>query len=299
MSVAALALCVLLWLPTQGPYERAVRAFQQGHFEEVLSLLDSLPEQEAHRPAASNLRAVALMKLRRFDEALAAGQEATRLDPGNPNYIYNVGLIYLAKNDFQGAQDVFRLAIQRFPQSSRLYEGWGETLFSMNRFKEAEAKLRKAVELDPASADAEVGLAKLFYALGEHQQFGAAASKAIQLNPQNPRACYYYGKHLIEDQRQFAEGAEYIRKSVTLSPDFVQGLIEWGEILSRAKRWDEAADTYERALGIEPTNIQICYLLYTACRNSGRVEKAEWALKKYQTLAKEQAPRSSGDRQLR
>jgi tetratricopeptide (TPR) repeat protein len=287
MSAAVIALILLSLSSGQGSYELALKAFEQAQFEKVLSVLDNLPEAEAHRPAAFNLRAVALMKLHRFDEALAASQQAARLDPGNPNYAYNVGLMHLAKGDLPGAEDNFRQALQRFPQSSLLYEGWGETLFSMKRFKEAEAELHKAVELDPASADAEVGLAKLFYALGDHEQFGAAATKAFQLNPQKSLVCYYYGKHLIEDQKQFAQGAEYIRKSVMLAPEFVQGLIEWGEILSHSGHWDEAAETYERALGFEPDNVQVCYLLYRACRKSGKAEKAERALQKYQALSKD------------
>jgi protein O-GlcNAc transferase len=286
MTLAAFALS-LLFLSGQASYELALKAFQQAQFESVLSVLNNLPEAEAHRPAAFNLRAVALMKLHRLNEAIAASREAARLDPDNPNYAYNVGLMYLAKGDLPGAEDNFRQALQRFPQSSLLYEGWGETLFAMKRFMEAEAKLHKAVELDPASADAEVGLAKLFYALGDHEQFGAAATRAIQLNPQKSLACYYYGKHLIEDQKQFAQGAEYIRKSIMLAPEFVQGLIEWGEILSRSGHWDEAAETYERALGFEPDNAQVCYLLYRACRKSGKAEKAERALQKYQALPKD------------
>ena len=286
MSAAAFTIS-LLFLSGQASYELALKAFQEAQFEKVLSVLDNLPEAEAHRPAAFNLRAVALMKLHRFDEAIAASREAARLHPGNPNYAYNVGLMYLAKGDLRAAEDNYRQALQRFPRSSVLYEGWGETLFAMKRFKEAEAELQKAVELDPASADAEVGLAKLFYALGDHEQFGVAATKAIQLNPQKSLACYYYGKHLIEDRKQSAQGAEYIRKSIMLAPDFVQGLIEWGEILSRSGRWDEAAETYEKASGFEPDNAQVCYLLYRACRKSGKAEKAERALQKYQALSKD------------
>jgi tetratricopeptide (TPR) repeat protein len=285
MSLAVLAVSLVLSSPGQGSYDLALEAFQQAQFAKVLSVLDSLPETEARRPAVFNLRAVALMKLHRFDEAIAASQEATRLDPGNPNYAYNVGLMYRAKGDLQETEKYFRESLQRFPQSSLLHEGWGETLLAMKRFKEAEAVLREATELDPASADAAVGLAKLFYALGDHAQFGAAATTAIRLNPRKSLACYYYGKHLIEDQKQLEQGAEYIEKSILLAPDFVQGLIEWGELLSHSGRWDEAADTYEKALGFEPGNVQACYLLYRACRKSGRAARARWAFQKYQALS--------------
>src|SRR5438445_1988731 len=102
MRVPGFALS-LLFLSGQASYELALKAFHEAQFEKVLSVLDNLPEAEAHRPAAFNLRAVALMKLHHLNEAIAASREAARLDPGNPNYAYNVGLMYLAKDDFRGA----------------------------------------------------------------------------------------------------------------------------------------------------------------------------------------------------
>jgi tetratricopeptide (TPR) repeat protein len=286
MNVVMVVLSLLGWLTIESPYGQAVAAFQRGQYQEVLALLDRLPGRAAPRPAVLNLRAVTLAELHRFDEALAASQEATRLEPGNPNYISNIGLIYLAQNNSREAEKIFRAAIGRFPQSSRLYEGWGESLLAMNHFEDSEAALQKAVDLDPASADAQVGLAKLLYAIGKEEQFGAAASKAIQLNPQSPAACYYYGKYLIEDQQHFAQGAEYVRRSITLSPNFVEGLVEWGVVLSHERRWDEAADAYEKALANEPNNLRVCYLLYRACLKSGRARRAAWALQKYRMLSK-------------
>ena len=52
-------------------------------------MLDKLPSAEAHRPAAFNLRALAMAELSRYDEALAAVGRAPELDPANPNYAYN------------------------------------------------------------------------------------------------------------------------------------------------------------------------------------------------------------------
>src|SRR5438105_9969517 len=133
-------------------YQTALTAFRQGRFEEALSVLAALPKPEADRPAAQNLRGLALMELHRYEEALAANELARKLDPQNPNYSYNAGLIWLAKGDSGSAEQFFVQAIGLFPQSSRLQEGLGETLFRVNRLKEAEQALRRAVELDASSA---------------------------------------------------------------------------------------------------------------------------------------------------
>ena len=270
-----------LALPGEDAYQRAVAAFQQGHFEEVLSLLATLPLEEAERPAAYNLKAVALMELRRYDEALLASKRAQRLDSDNVNYIYNAGIIYLAKRDFPGAENTFRLGIERFPQSSRLYEGWGEALFAVRRFQEAAVKFQKAAELDPNSASAYVALAKLFSTLGDADRSGAAALRAIQLAPESHLACYYYGKYLLESKGQPSAGRDYILKSITLSPHFVEGLIMWGAILSGEGRWEEAVKAYDQALASDPADSRVYYRLFTTYRKLGRLDKSEWALEQY------------------
>jgi tetratricopeptide (TPR) repeat protein len=59
-------------------------------------------------------------------------------------------LIYIAKTDFRGAEKLFRDAIGRTPNSSKLYEGLGESLFSLYEFPEAEKSFSKALEIDPS-----------------------------------------------------------------------------------------------------------------------------------------------------
>ncbi|HEY3132754.1 MAG TPA: tetratricopeptide repeat protein [Acidobacteriota bacterium] len=286
MRSSLLVLSLLSSALIQDAYQRATVAFQRGYFIEVLSLLAELPEQEADRPAPHNLRALALAELGRYGEALAANKRARELDPSNINYVYNRGLILIAKEDFQQAERVFRDAIDRFPQSSRLYQGLGETLYRLTRFKEAESWLREAVQADPTNGPAHIALARLFYALGDREDYGSAASKAIQLDPENYLACYYYGLWLLEVQGKFSEGSNYIGKSIELYPRFVDGLKAWGGVLSRQGRWDEAARTYEKAVALDLRNAQLYYLLAIAYHKLGEQGKAERAVEEYRRLAK-------------
>lgn len=286
MSNSLLVLSLLSSALLQDTYQRAAVAFQRGYFEEVLAILAQLPEQEADRSAPNNLRALALAEIGRYSEALAANKRARELDPSNINYVYNSGLILISKEDFQEAERVFRDAIERFPQSSRLYQGLGETLYKLARFKEAEHWLRRAVETDPVNIHAHIALARLFYALGDREGFGAAASKAVRLDPENYLACYYYGLWLTETQRNLTESSKYISKSIELHPRFVDGLKAWGGILSREGRWDEAARTYERAVAVDLRDAQLYYVLAIAYQKIGEHGKAERALEEFRRFAK-------------
>jgi tetratricopeptide (TPR) repeat protein len=276
---------LLVTLPAFASYEQAVTAFQSGRFAEVLALISSLPSDEVQRPAAQNLRSLALMNMERYDEALAANQAARKLDPGNVNYIYNAGLIRLTQGDLPAAESVFREAIRELPQSSRLYEGLGETLFRMSRYQDAEPVFRRAVQLDASNSGAQVALAKLLYAVGDRANFEAAVLKALRMSPDNYLACYYYGKYL-EQKGQIEEAGRYYEKSCLLAPGFFDGLIAWGEILSRQERFQEAAAAYERARASRPADAQVYYLLSLVWRKLGDAERAQRALDEFRIHTK-------------
>lgn len=276
---------ILLFAQASGNgYQQAVTLFQAGRVEEALRTLEQLPEAESRRAATQNLRSLALMKLQRFDLALAANAAARRLDPENPNYLYNTGLIYLASGNLGRAENLFREGAAQFPGSVRILEGWAETLQRAGNLKEAEGALRKAVAVDQKSAGPQAALAKLYYSLGDRKQFAVAAQQAIALDSKNYLACFLYGKYLLEDAGREAEGRDWIARSIQLYPAFDDGLIEWAAILSREKRWQEAAQVYEQAAKANPARAQTYYLMHVAYRKCGKPEQAEAALRRYQSL---------------
>jgi len=275
---------VASWSVGSDLYSQAVQAFQRGHFSEVLDLLSRLPTVEAERVASQNLTALALCELRRYDEALVVGRRVCQADPSNPNYVYNLGLIYIAKKDFVEAEKLFRDALVRSPNSSKLNEGLGESLFHLYDLPEARKCFRRALEIEPLNVSAQVALARLFYKTGDKEQFDLAVSRAIQLDPKNYQACYYYGLLLTEYRGDKVSAAKYFEKSIQLYPGFSEALLALGKILAAQEHWDQACDLYERALMTDSQNPQLYFLASTAYRKLGKKDKAEWALKQFQAL---------------
>ncbi len=274
-------------LAAQDYYQRAVEAFREARAEEAIALLGKLPADEANRPAPHNLKAVALARLGRYEEAMAANRRAQQLDPGNAHYAYNGGLILLNKKDFSQAEQAFRRAIDRFPQVAVLQQGLGETLIKLERYQDAEQTLRDAVRIEPGSGPAHAVLAELFYLLGDGENLGATAKKAVDLAPDHYLGHYYYGKWLLEYEDRLSEGAVHLDKSVRLNPRFVDGWRDWGQLLARQGEWAEAAQAYERAVAIDTHGGRLFYLLSVAYRRLGQDRKADDALARYRKLSEE------------
>ena len=285
--VLSFIVSLLVWSSESDLYQQAVQAFQRGRFDEVVDLLSRLPTAELDRPASQNLKALALCELHRFDEALAASVRAVEADPSNLNYIYNLGLIYIAKKDFRGAEKLFRDSLSRIPTSSKLYEGLGQSLFTLYEFPEAEKAFRKALEIEPSNASAHVALAKLYYATGNKEKFASAASRALELGRDNYQACYYYGLWLSEYAGDQLSAAKYFQKSVELYPGFAGALSALGKILTAQREWARAVELYERAFRVDPQNRQLYFQASAAYRKLGQIEKAEWAMKRFKALEAE------------
>jgi tetratricopeptide (TPR) repeat protein len=265
-------------------YTQAAAAFQSGHYQQALSLLDSYEAPTDQRAAKENLRSLALMELHRYDAALAASEAARGLDRDNVNYICNAGIIYLAKQDFHSAEKLFNDAIRDFPKASRLYEGLGEALFAVRRFSEAQTQFLKAVELDPQSPSAQLALAKLYFTIADHDKLEGTARKAVELAPDSFLACYFYGRHLIEDRGDRVAGRTYLQRTVTLAPTFTDGLLFWAKLLVEEQNWTEAIETYQKAIASDASDPRPYYGLFLMYRKQGNRQKVEWALQKFREL---------------
>jgi TolB-like protein/DNA-binding winged helix-turn-helix (wHTH) protein/Tfp pilus assembly protein PilF len=114
------------------------------------------------------------------------------------------------------------------------------------------AALNKALTLDPASAEAHTALAgaKLYFeydwAAAEHEY-----RHAIELNPNYVVAHQWYAQLLGAEGRTEEELA-HAKAALALDPLSVATINIWGQHLYRARRFDEAAATLNRVIGLEP-----------------------------------------------
>lgn len=267
----------------QAPYDLALRWFKQGEYDKVVLLLEANTGQ--HQDAAAfNLLSLAYLELKRYDQALAANAQAVKLMPDNPNYLYNTGLILLAKGDSKGAEETLRKGLSCFPSSARLHEGLGEVFYRRDAFSEAESCFREATRIDPNYGPANVSLAKVLYAIGDRQGLASAIQRSLALEPDNYFACYLYGVWLAQETERSAEAKPYLQKSLSLNPKFIDAYIRLADLEMRARQYVTASKLYRQAIEIDPRNARLHYLLAAAYRKIGNRDKAEESLAQYRQL---------------
>ena len=72
----------------------------------------------------------------------------------NENSINSLGYQYMGKNEINAAEAVFKINVMEFPQSSNVYDSYGEALLKNGHKEEAIYNYKKSLDLNPANANA-------------------------------------------------------------------------------------------------------------------------------------------------
>ncbi len=202
--------------------DEATAHHRAGRLAEALAIYLDLA---ARHPARAELRyraGVALMALRRFDEAAAQLAESARLEPGQPAAWLSLGLARREMLDAEGAAEALAKAraldpsipqvngqlglvlrdlgrldealervaeeARRFPAVPRNHNNLGTTLLALGREREAEAAFLEAVRIDRDYGLAYANLAGSLQKRGELAGAEAAWREVVRLSPKDTRA---------------------------------------------------------------------------------------------------------------
>src|SRR6266567_1396800 len=146
----------------------------------IKDLLSSLKTKEDWLKEGDNLHA-----LKRYEEALAAYEQAIRLDSNNAYAYINKGIILRNLNRYEEAFDAYEQATYLDPNNAVAYNNKGIVLLHLNDNEEALTALEQAIRLDPKNATAYNNKGNALRSLKRYEEALAAYELAIHLNPNN------------------------------------------------------------------------------------------------------------------
>ena len=117
-----------------------------------------------------NTHSVALLYLRRPDEALAAAKMALSLDAKNSAAHFNLGNALYSLGDYEEAEASFRQAIALAPDVEAAHKNLAGTLLALEQFDNALNSFDRAVELSPQSEDTQTNRSLVYLGLGDFKR---------------------------------------------------------------------------------------------------------------------------------
>jgi len=234
----------------------------------------------------------AYVRLYNSDEALRQAQKAATLDPQSSMAHYYMGLINEKfGNRVDQAEQFYRKAIELNGANAPALVALANLLRRENRnVEEVETLVKHALEADSDDPDAHLAYARMLheskgqFAEAEkllrsaitvspndpilHSELAVVLSynadhyteaedefkKAIELNPNIAYPRFVFARFLSEKRQRFDQAEEEYVAAIKFEPSLFNARIEYGNLLVRRKKYDDADFQFNKALQTNPKN---------------------------------------------
>jgi choline-sulfatase len=186
-----------------------------------------------------------LLELRRFDEAIAALQEAVRVNPASHAARAHLARAQAGAGRFKQALATLEEALARAPRNSDLLQMKGRMLLWQGKNAEARAALEDAKGLDPKNPLVWVDLATLTRNEGSVEEALAEAETAVELAPKSPETLVARGLARGALGRE-AEAGKDFEAALAIAPSYPDALYFLAAIHLRAGHPEQAVPLLER-----------------------------------------------------
>lgn len=235
------------------------------------------PQQVAHLIAS----ATKMLSAGRPSDAIAPLREAALLEPFNPIIHHDLGLACLEVGRLPDAIAALQWAVANKPHYADAYFRLGIALEKLGNIGEAIAAYDRATQLLPSLTEAWFRVGALVYELGHRNEAIGCFRRAAATGGKTSFGRLGKARALLaEDRNQEAE--QVLRQTLALDPSHAMGHDLLGNLLSEFGRFDEARESFQRAIEIAPL-LAGCYYDLVRCRpvtsdDNGLLQRMEAAL---------------------
>jgi tetratricopeptide (TPR) repeat protein len=213
--------------------------YNSKRYEEALAAYDQAIHLDPNFAIAYTGKGFVLDKLKRYEEALAAFNQTTRLDPYDVFAYINKGVALITLNRHEKALVIFEQAIRLDPSEALAYTSKGLALNGLKRYKEALAVFDQAIRLDPYDASAYTSKGLALNDLKRYKEALAVFDQAIHLDPNDAFA--YAGKsNALFKFKRYKEALAASEQAIRLDSSYALAYYNKGTALFMLKRYEEA-----------------------------------------------------------
>ena len=223
-------------------------------------------------------------------KSLEAFRRAAGLEPKNVDYRYDYAQALAHEWLLNQALDVFRGAAADFPQSARIWMGWGAAYYLAGKYPEAAQTLLHTAEIAPQAGEVYYLLGRVYDAAGPFQNAIAERfADHCRTEPSDVWGHYFYGHILAESSQQASsarllEAQEHLEKAVALNDRLAEAHTELGKVLDQCGQIEAARKELERAVQLDPQSSSAYYRLAIVYRKAEEPALAQQASVKFQQL---------------
>ncbi|XVJ60564.1 MAG: tetratricopeptide repeat protein [Tepidisphaera sp.] len=202
--------------------------------------------------AESVLRARRLLDQGLDTQALSEFERAIENNPLLVGAYMSAGDIYMKQGDFDMAALRFGEAARLAPQSYDANFKWGQALQALGQAVEAVRAYLIALAIKPNDPAANMNVSVAYLQMNDAERALPYAEKAVKLEPMNPKAHTNLGSIYSALGRHDEAVSEYLQANELLPPS-TQVLLNLADSLIKSNQLEQAANTLEQVIKIEPS----------------------------------------------
>ena len=253
--------------------------------EEAIAAYDEAIRLNPNYAEAYNNRGVAKDALGQHDGAIADFDEAIRLKSEFAEAYNNRGAAKNALGRHDGAIADFDEAIRLKPDYAEAYNNRGNAKDALGRHEAAITDYDEAIKLKPDFAEAYNNLGNVKDALERHEAAIADFDEAIKLKPDFAKA--YYNRAIAKGKLdQYESAIADFDEAIKLKPDYVIAYNGRGAAKDALERHEAAIADYDEAIRLNPNYAEAYYNRGLAKNRLGLVREARADLENALKLAR-------------
>jgi tetratricopeptide (TPR) repeat protein len=239
-------------------WEEGVAAFRAGNYQVAAQEFSAVVEKTPDFDGGQYMLGIALLKLDRHADALAALRKAYELKPAEVKYQLSLGQGYLAAKRYaDAAQMLQKIDPASLPkgQQDEYHQMVAVALEKSGDSDAALGALKKVTETQPQSSDAWYRYGTAAFNSGDTATGVAALEKAVALDGQDPRKREALAKALVRQAREtqgdrkkaIYDKAVRVADDVATAQPTYENLLLLGELQLGAAQYRESVATLAKA----------------------------------------------------
>ena len=243
-------------------YNLNIALARAGRREEALAAARMAVENRPGQAKDLSVLGAALIRTERFVEAEEVLRRALEIDPGHKYSRRQIALMLREQGHHEEALEAYRALLEIDSNYAPAYAYIGDILVQLHRYAEAVEPLSKALTLINAARSLTADLPPPGFVhellgtalreLGRPQSGEAHFRRALQLNPRNMKELKQLARSHFRRKR-YRQALELYRTLLENDPDVASTHANIGTTLYYLDRSEEAIQSLERALALDPS----------------------------------------------
>ena len=226
---------------------------------------------------ALNARALARLRLNRYQEAYLDLRQAVALKPASADYQANLGYALWKLGRANEAIDAERAAQKLDDKNYTAHYQLGRFLFRIGdprQLPAAALQFRRALELDPRQYDVRFELIAVYRLLNDAPRAMSQLSLIQDARPSDARVPYIRGL-LAADRDDLKAAVNDFQEALQRDRTLVGAWQDLGLAYVKLSRWSEAVEAFAELAKQRADSGEVAYLYALALYNSQKSEAAE------------------------